>query len=175
MQDLFTQSQDYDFSWVVAVFAGTGAVEAIRRANEVPLRTFYPIRFNGRGAPIPMWRNYLFIEHREILTSQICHSINKFIKVLTMRDDEGKLYPIMVRKNAIDEHLSLLLSGQFNDKTHTRRFYGQGSLVRVVEGNFIDKRVRLEMDIDPTMNGKQKVSVSIGNWFGKIELWKLAL
>jgi hypothetical protein len=175
MQDLFTTQSQENFNWVVAVFANTGAVEAIRKANEVPLKTFYPVRFNGRGEPQPLWRNYLFIEHREILTSQICRSVNKFIRVLTMRDNEGIEYPVMVRKNAIDEHLKLLLSGKFNNKTYMRRHYGRGSIVRVVDGNFIDKKVRLEMDIPSDWPGNRKVLIDINGWKGQIELWKLAL
>ena len=46
MQDLFSEQTQNDFNWVVAVFANTGAAEAIRRANEIPLKTFYPIPFN---------------------------------------------------------------------------------------------------------------------------------
>lgn len=175
MLDLFSQQSTEDFKWIVAVFASTGAVEAIRLANEVPLKTFYPIRFNGRGEPMPLWRPYLFIEYRRILTTQICRSTNKFIKVLTMRDNEGFEYPVMVRKNAIDEHMSLLLRGQFNAKVFKRRFYGRGSIVRVTDGNFIDKRVRLEMDVTPDMPGTKKVLININGWHGSIELWKLSL
>jgi hypothetical protein len=175
MQDLFGQVSSEDFHWVVGLFAGTGATEAIRKANDVPLRTFYPIRFNGRGEPMPLWRHYLFIEHRDNLTTMICRSTRKFIKILSMRDKWGQEYPVMVRKNAINDHLNLLLAGQFDERVRMRRFYGVGSLVRVIDGNFIDKRVRLEMDVDPKMPGTQKVSVSIGNWSGKIELWKLSL
>jgi hypothetical protein len=175
MQDLFGHLHQNDFHWIVAVFANTGAVDAIRRANEIPLKTFYPIRFNGHGQPMPMWRHYLFIEYREILTTQVCRSTKKFIKILSMRDQWGQEYPVMVRKNAINDHLNLLLAGQFDERVRMRRFYGVGSLVRVIDGNFIDKRVRLEMDVDPKMPGTQKVSVSIGNWNGKIELWKLSL
>lgn len=175
MQDLFNQQSTEDFHWVVAVFASTGAVEAIKKANEVPLKTFYPIRFNGRGEPMPLWRPYLFIEYREILTAHVCRSTRKFIKVLQMVDNDGRSYPIMVRKDAINEHMSLLLRGHFDDKIYKRRFYGRGSIVRIVEGNFIDKRVKLEMDVTPEMPGTKKVMININGFKGSIELWKLSL
>lgn len=175
MLDLFASQTQDDFKWVVAVFANTGAVEVIRRANDVPLRTFYPIRFNVKGEPIPLMRPYLFIEFRNTVTAQICRSTRKFIKVITMRDDEGIEYPVMVRKNAIDEHLSLMLAGRFNSKTHTRRYYGKGSIVRVLDGIFMDKRVRLDTDITPDMPGNRKVTIDINGMKGSIEIWKLAL
>jgi hypothetical protein len=175
VQDLFAPQTQNDFKWVVAVFANTGAIEAIRKANEVPLRTFYPIRFNQRGQPVPLWRPYLFVEYRRTLTAQICRSTKKFIKVITMRDEEGIEYPVMVRKNAIDEHMGLLLSGRFNSRTTVRRFYGRGSIVRVLEGNFIDKKARLDADILPSMPGNKKVQIDIGGFKASIEIWKLAL
>jgi hypothetical protein len=175
MQDLFATQTQNDFKWVVAVFANTGATEAIRKANDVPLKTFYPIRFNQKGLPVPLWRHYLFIEFRDTLTAQVCRSTKKFIKVITMRDEEGIEYPVMVRKNAINEHLGLLLSGRFNSRSTVRRYYGKGSIVRVLEGNFIDKKVRLETDVPPSMPGNKKVQIDIGGFKASIEIWKLAL
>jgi hypothetical protein len=175
MYDLFTQVQPDDFHWVVGLFAGSGATDAIRKANEVPLKTFYPIRFNGNGEPIPLWRPYLFIEHREDLTTMICRSTKKFIKILSMRDKWGQEYPVKVRKNAIDDHLTLLMSGRFNDRNYKRRRYGRGSIVRVVDGTFIDKRVRLLVDIEPDWPGTKKVAIDINGLRGSIELWKLSL
>ena len=175
MIDLFGQVQQDDFHWVVGMFTGNGATDAIRRANQVPLRTYYPIRFNGKGEPVPLWRNYLFIEYREDLTSSLCRATKKFIKVLSMRDDEGNQYPIRVRRNAIDMHMQLLMKGKFDDKTFLRRFYGRGSLVRVVEGTFIDKRVRLEIDVTPDLPGNSKIPININGFKGSIDLWKLAL
>lgn len=175
MQDLFAPQAQNDFKWVVAVFANTGATEAIRKANEVPLKTFYPIRFNHKGLPVPLWRHYLFIEFRNSITAQVCRSTTKFIKVLTMRDEEGIEYPVMVRKNAIDEHMGLLLAGKFNSRSTVRRYYGRGSLVRVLEGNFIDKKVRLESAVTPDMPGTRKIAIDINGWKGSIEIWKLAL
>lgn len=175
-QDLFSQPNTMDnFRWVVGLFSGGGATDAIRRANDIPLRTFYPIRFDGRGQPVPLWRNYLFIEFREALTVQVCRSTKKFLRVITMRDNEGIEYPVMVRKNAIDEHLKMLIMGKFNDRMIMRRFYGKGSFVRVLEGTFIDKRVKLDMDVAPDMPGNKKVLIDINGFKGSIELWKLAL
>jgi hypothetical protein len=34
-----------------------------------------------------------------------------------------------------------------------RRFYGRGSIVRVLEGNFLNQKIRLEIDIQPHMKG----------------------
>jgi hypothetical protein len=176
MQDLFSSIQpSTDFSWVVAMFAGTGATDAIRRANDVPLKTYFPIRFNGNQEPIPMWRNYLFIEFRGMLTLNICRSTSKFLKIICAHDEEGILRPIMVRKNAIAESLELFQQGRFNDRTYVRRYYGKGSIVRVIEGNFIDKRVRLEIDIEPGLPGTKKVPIDINGCRGSIEIWKLAL
>jgi hypothetical protein len=175
VQDLFTPQAQTDFKWVVAVFANTGATEAIRKANEVPLKTFYPIRFDQKGQPVPLWRHYLFIEFRNTLTAQVCRSTKKFIKVITMRDEEGIEYPVLVRKNAIDEHMGLLLSGRFNSRSTIRRYYGKGSIVRVLEGTFFDKKVRLETNIPPNMPGNKKVKIDIGGFKASIEIWKLAL
>lgn len=176
MLDLFCQQSSIDdFHWIVGLFSGCGATDAIKRANDVPLRTFYPIKFNGRGEPVPLWRSYLFIEFRECLTLQICRSTKSFLKIINMRDNAGQEYPVMVRKGAIDEHLKLLLSGRFNDKSITRPFYGKGSLVRVIDGNFLDKRVRLDMDVPSHMPGNKKVLIDINGLKGSIELWKLSL
>jgi hypothetical protein len=167
--------QNVDFSWIVAVFKGSGAVDAMKIANNVPLKTYFPIKFDAKGVPLPLWRNYLFIEFRENLTAQICRSTNKFIKVLSMRDKEGTLRPVLVRKTAIDESLGLIIMGKFNERSHYRRFYGKGSIVRVIEGPLIDKRVRLAMDIEPKLPGNRKVLIDINGCRGSIELWKLAL
>jgi hypothetical protein len=176
MRDLFMDTQQIEnFSWIVAMFTNGGAPEVIRRANDVPLKTFYPIRFNGKNEPVPMWRNYLFIEFRENLTLQICRTTNRFLRIISAHDKEGNLKPILVRKNAIAESLELFQQGRFNDRIHLRRFYGRGSLVRVIEGNFIDKRVRLEMDIEPGWPGTKKVTIDINGYRGSIEIWKLAL
>jgi hypothetical protein len=164
-----------DFRWSVAVFKAQGAVEAIKRANQVPLRTYYPFRIDRNGNFRPLWRNYLFLEFHKTLTMQVCRSTRNFIKMLTMRDEEGETYPILVPKRAIDENMRLLRLGKFDDKTFLRSFYGRGSLVRVTEGTFQDKRVRLEMDILPQMPGNTRVSININGFKASIELWKLSL
>jgi hypothetical protein len=164
-----------NLQWIVALFSGNGATDVIRKANDAELRTFYPIRFNGRGEPVPMWRNYLFVEFRDILTLQICRSTNKFLNVISMRNKEGDLEPVLLPKNTINEQLELALAGKFNERLLFRRFYGKGSFVRVIDGNFIDKRVRLEVDVSPGMNGNKKVAIDINGYKGYIEVWKLAL
>lgn len=174
MRDLFSAWQPNGY-WIVAIFRDDGATETIRKANSIPLKTYYPIRFNMSGDPIPWWRNYLFIEFREHTTINVCRATSKFLKIINERDDEGVEKPILIMKNAIDESLSLFLRGKFNDRAFIRRFYGRGSLVRVLDGNFIDKRVKLECDVAPETPGSKKVPVSLGNWNGKIELCKLAL
>lgn len=174
--DLFTQHQNEEnYRWIVCFFRNGGAVDAIRRANEIPLRTYYPIRFNQRNQAIPLWRNYLFIEFQGMLTIQTCRSTNKLLKILSTRDDEGRLFPVLLKKEYIDKSREMMLAGKFNERKFLRQFYGRGSIVRVLEGTFIDKRVTLEMDIEPSMPGTRKVSIDLGGYKGSIELWKLAL
>jgi hypothetical protein len=175
--DLFNENPDKidDFCWIVAIFTGSGASEAIRKAHGMQLKTYFPVRFNGKNEPIPMWRNYLFVEFREQLTLQICRSTTKFLKILSFHDEEDVLRPILVRKNAINEHIEMMMQGKFNEKCPIRRFYGRGSIVRVIDGNFIDKRVRLEIDVEPNMPGSRKIPIDINGCKGKIELYKLAL
>jgi hypothetical protein len=177
LNDLFGGNigQIDDFHWIVAVFAGSGASDAIKVAHKIPLKTYFPVRFNGKNEPIPMWRNYLFIEFREQLTLQICRKTTKFLKILSFHDEEDVLRPILVRKNAINEHIEMMMQGKFNEKYLIRRFYGRGSIVRVIDGNFIDKRVRLEIDVEPNMPGSRKIPIDINGCKGKIELYKLAL
>ena len=175
MLDLFNEYTQSDFRWIVAIFQKTGATEAIKKANEVRLRTYYPIRLNYNGEPTPLWRNYLFMEFKESLTLNVCRSSFSFLKIISVHDEEGILRPVLVPKNAIDENLRLLHQGRFNDIQYQRRFYGKGSLVRVIDGIFTDKKVRLETDLPSNVSGNKLVSISIGNWNGKIEIFKLAL
>ena len=175
MMDLFGDVIQSDFSWIVATFQGTGASEVIKRANDVPLMTYYPLKINENGVPTPLWRNYLFIEFRGMLTLQICRSTTKFLQVLSCHDEEGTLRPVLVRKSAIDKNLALVRQGTFNSRQFTRKFYGKGSLVRVIDGVFADKKVRLEADLTPDMPGNKAIPVSIGAWSGKIEVFKLSL
>jgi hypothetical protein len=173
--DLFGEMQSSDFHWVVAIFQGTGASEIIPRANEASLKTYYPFRFNVRGEPIPLWRNYLFVEFQESLTLSVCRSTFRFLKLISAHDEEGILHPVLVPKNAINENMKLVQQGKFNAIKFRRRFYGRGSLVKVVDGLFTDKRVKLEADLTPDMPGNKAVPISIGGWNGKIEIFKLAL
>jgi len=176
MFDLFNNQQQMDdFSWVVAMFQGNGASIAIKRASEVPLRTYYPIKWNGRGEPVPLWRNYLFLEFCETISLEICRSTTKFLKIISHPDEEGVYHPVLVPKNAINENLAMVQQGLFDERTYNRRFYGKGSLVRVLEGNFINKKVRLEADIPPDLPRNKTISISLGSWNGRIEVYKLAL
>lgn len=170
MLNLFDSVNHHDFSWIVAIFQGCGATEVIKRANEVPLRTYYPVRTNKNGDLVPLWRNYLFIEFQGLISVNICRSTYKFLKIISI---DG--LPVLVPRNAINAHLELLNQGKFNERSFSRRFYGRGALVRVLEGHFANKRVRLEADLEPNMPGNRLIPVSIGNWSGKIEVFKLAL
>jgi hypothetical protein len=68
-----------------------------------------------------------------------------------------------------------MTQGKFDDVTFQRRAYGKGAIVRVIEGNFIDKKVLLEMNVTPDMTGRTRVKVDIDGIKGTIELHKLAL
>jgi hypothetical protein len=173
--DLFSGAPIDTFRWLVAVFSQDGAVRAIIKANKADLKTYYPIRFNGKGEPTPLFRSYLFIEFREYVTIELCREVPKFIKILFERDEGGLVQSIKVRRNAIDENKAMVMAGRFNERIINRRFYGKGSIVRVLEGNFIDKNVRLEIDILPEMRGNYRVPVDINGMKAKIEIYKLAL
>jgi transcription antitermination factor NusG len=164
-----------EFRWVVGVFRADGATQIIKKAHESELETFYPIRKNYKGEYSPIWRNYLFMEWREYLTIEICRSTTKFMTFINTHDEDGIVKPVLVRRNAIDETLRMITMGKYDDKTFIRQFYGRGSIVRVLEGSFADKRVRLEMDITPEMKGNYKVAVDMGGIKAKIEIYKLAL
>ena len=170
MLDLFSTADQNDFCWIVAIFQGCGASDVIQRANEVPLKTYYPLKFDGNGNLVPLWRNYLFIEHKWRISIDLCHSTSKFIKFI----NNGGL-PTLVPKNAIDAHLELVQQGKFNAQTFSRRFYGRGALVRVLEGHFMNKRVKLEADLEPNIPRNRLIPVSIGTWKGQIEVFKLAV
>jgi hypothetical protein len=163
------------FRWVVGVFRENGAQQAIIRANKCGLKTYYPIRFNGKGEPVPLWRSYLFVEHRTSVTLELFHEVPNFIKVISERDDDGLLRPILVRRNGIEESMRLVMIGKFNERPFKRSFYGKGSIVRVLEGSFMDRKVRLEVDVPPDLNGRTRVAVDINGIKAKIEIFKLAL
>ena len=179
MRDLFNGSAykpiDDSFRWMVSIFSSGGAAQVIQKANDVQLRTYYPLRINRKGELVPLWTNYLIIEFREYITIELCRSASKFIKVISAHDDEGILRPMLVRKNAIDENMRMITQGKFDDIQHKRRFYGRGSLVVVLDGAMLDRKIRLEEDITPNMIGSRKVAISIGDWKGKIEIFRLNL
>jgi hypothetical protein len=166
---------DDPFRYICGVFSGDSAVQIIQRANQIPLATYFPIRFNGKGEPIPLWRNYLMIEFREGITINLCRTTSHFIRVVSERDKDGLVTPVMVRKDSVTESLRLVTMGKFNDKSFKRQFHGKGSIVRVLEGNFIDRRVTLEIDVPPDMNGRTRIPVDMNGIKCKIELFKLAL
>jgi hypothetical protein len=163
------------FRWIVGMFKENGAQQAIIRANKCDLLTYYPIRFNGKGEPVPLWRNYLFMEYRRFVTLELFHKVPNFIKVITERDDDGLVRPVLVRRNGIEESMKLVMMGRFNARSLKRRFYGKGSIVRVLDGGFIDKKVKLEVDVRPDMNGRTRVTVDINGIKARIEIFKLAL
>jgi hypothetical protein len=176
MLNLFEENSTIsDFNWIVATFQGCGASDTIKRANEIPLKTYYPLRMNIYGNLVPLWRNYLFLEFRECVTISICRSTFKFINIISTHDSEGTLKPVFVPKNAIYENLNLVQSGIFDNKIYSRPFYGKGSLVKVIDGVFSKMTVRLEEDVDQDMPGNRAILVNLGGWNGKIEIFRLAL
>jgi hypothetical protein len=163
------------FRWVVGVFRDDGASHTLVRAAANGLKVFYPVKTNIRGEYLPIFKNYLFIEYDEHKTLDVCRATSKFIRVISARDDEGIVRPIMVRRDHIKETMTTVLAGRFNALPTNRRFYGKGSLVVVLEGIMANKRVKLREDIKPEMPGNQRVSVEIGGIKGVIEIFKLAL
>ena len=164
-----------DFRWVVAIFKNNGASEAIIRANKINLCTYYPVHFNAKNEPVPLWKNYLFIEFKEHITLDLCRTTINFSYVLTARDKDGIVRPHLVRRNSVDENRAMVMAGRFNELSIKRKFYGRGHIVRVIEGTFIDKKVRLEENVYPEWRGNHKVTVNIDGKRGVIELYKLAL
>jgi hypothetical protein len=173
--DLFSGAQIDTFRWAVAIFAQDGASQIIPRTNAIPLATFYPIRWDRHGAPVPLWRNYLFVEFKEAVTIDLCRTTTKFVKIINAKDQDGIVRPILVRRDSIAESLRLVTMGKFNEVEFKRKFYGRGSIVRVIEGSFIDRTVRLEIDVPPDMNARTRVPVDMNGIKAKIELFKLAL
>jgi hypothetical protein len=172
--DLFGYVSD-DFHWVVAVFRAKGATEAIKRANDARLRTYYPFRRSRSGNFIPLWMNYLFIEFKHSITLNICRSTTNFIKILSIPDDNGINHPILVKRSAIYENQRLLQLGKFDSLDQKRRFYGQGSLVNIIYGDFIGRKVELLADIPTNVSANKKILVNMNGWKVSIEIFKLAL
>jgi hypothetical protein len=167
---------DDPFRWVVCLFSGNGASDVIQRANGCGLQSYYPLRFNEKGEPRPLWANYLFLEFKEGISIELCRTTSKFIRVVSARDVGSDISkPVLVPRNAIAESMKMITDGKFDTVAHQRQFYGIGSLVTVTEGIMAYRRVRLETDILPEMVGNCAIAVSFGNWRGTIELFKLAL
>jgi hypothetical protein len=167
---------DDPFRWLISLFGQDGATRAIIKANKLGLSTYYPIRINATGEPKPLWRNYLMIEFREFVTIDLCRNTPHFMNIISARDPDDELSrPVMVRRNAVQQNMEMVLAGHFDDFAPRRQFHGRGSLIRVIEGAMMERRVRLEADISPEMPGHYAVAVSIGPWRGTIELFKLAL
>jgi len=178
MLDLFAGEANVDvesFQWSVAMFRNKGATEAIKRANDYSLRTYYPFKRNKFGDFVPLWRNYLFIEFKQQLTLTICRSTSNFIKILCIPDDDGINHPVLVRKNVIDDNLRLVQQGKFDDIEFRRKYYGVGSLVNIISGDFAGHKVQLLGDIPPNMTGNKKIPVMLNGWRASIEIFKLAL
>jgi hypothetical protein len=171
----FGAVHQYEFRWICAVFSSDGAVQIIKRAKDHDLASFYPIRRNHQGEYVPMWRPYLFVQWKEGITINLCRTTAKFIKIISARGDDGIMQPVLVRRCGVAESLRLVTMGKFDEKAYERRFYGKGSIVLVREGNFLDKKVTLEIDVPPYMNGRTKVPVVINGIKAKVELYKLVL
>jgi hypothetical protein len=163
------------FRYICGVFSGDGAIQILQRANAIPLQAYFPIRFNGKGEPVPLWRNYLLIEFREGVTINLCRTTANFIKIVSERDKEGLMHPVLVKKEAVRQSMEMVLQGKYNERAIKRQFHGRGSIVRVLEGSFIDQKVRLEVDVTPDMVWRTKVRVDINGVKAIIELFKLAL
>jgi hypothetical protein len=127
------------------------------------------------GEYTPLWRPYLFIEFREYVTINLCRTTARFIKIISERDEDGLLHPVLVRKNAIGESLRLMTQGKFDDIQFKRQFHGKGSIVRIIDGAMAEETARLEVDVTPEMRGNYKVLIDINGVKAKIELHKLAL
>jgi hypothetical protein len=167
---------DDPFRWLISLFGQGGATLAIIKANKLGLSTYYPIRINANGDPTPLWRNYLMIEFRDFVTIDLCRNTPHFINIISARDPGDDLSrPVMVRRHAVQQNMEMVLAGHFDAVAHQRAFYGRGSLITVIEGALIERKVRLEADIPPDMPGHYAIAISIGSWRGTIELFKLAL
>jgi hypothetical protein len=163
------------FRYICGVFSGNGATHIMQRANEIPLATYFPIRFNGKGEPIPLWRNYLLIEFREDVTINLCRTTSNFLKVISERHEDGLTHPVLVKRDAVAQSMAMVLEGKYNDRVIDRRFYGRGSIVAVLHGVMATRKVRLEQNVTPDMPGSQRVKIDMDGVKATIEIHKLAL
>jgi hypothetical protein len=182
MRDLFNGaahqsavSESDSFHWIVAVFSENGATRTIIRANKCHLLTYYPVKMNQQGEPTPLFRNYLFVEWRGGVTLDICRATSLFLQVLSAKDENGIVRPILVRRNAVDENRAMVMAGRFNERIIDRRFYGRGSIVAVLHGVMSTRKVRLDEDILPEWRGNHRVKIDIDGVKGTIEVHQLAL
>jgi hypothetical protein len=166
---------DDPFRYICGVFSGDGAIQILQRANKIPLATYFPIRFNGKGEPVPLWRAYLLIEFREGVTINLCRTTSNFIKIVGERDEEGLVHPVLVKREAVKESMAMVLEGRYNERIIERRFYGSGSIVAVLHGIMATRKVRLEQNVTPDMPGRQRVMIDMDGIKGTIEIHKLAL
>ena len=163
------------FRYICGVFSGDGATQIMQRANEIPLATYFPIRFNGKGEATPLWRNYLLIEFREGVTINLCRTTSHFLKVVSERGKDGLTYPVLVKKDAVAQSMAMVLEGKYNERLISRRFYGRGSIVGVLHGVMATRKVRLEQNVTSEMHGGQRVKIDMNGVKGTIEIYKLAL
>lgn len=163
------------FRYICGVFSGNGATQIMQRANEIPLATYFPIRFNGKGEPVPLWRNYLLIEFREGVTINLCRTTSNFLKVISEKDKDGLTHPVLVKKDAVKQSMAMVLEGKFNERIIDRRFYDKGSIVAVLHGVMATRKVRLEQNVTPEMPGSQRVKIDMDGVKATIEIHKLAL
>jgi hypothetical protein len=175
MQDLFSTSepaQNTEINWILSVFYGNGAIEAIRKAIEYQLQIYYPHKINKNNQIIPIWRSYLFLEFIPKISVEVCRFSSKFVKVITDKDGS----PILIRQSMLNESLELLKSGWYNDISPQRKYYNGGATVRINSQDFWNgKFVRLLCDIQPSWSDDKMVPIEINGWKCLIELRKLAL
>ena len=171
----FLKPVEDPFRYICGVFSGDGATQIMQRASTIPLQTYFPIRFNGKGEPIPLWRNYLLIEFREGVTINLCRTTSYFLKVISEKDEDGLVTPVLVKRDAVKQSMAMVLEGKYNERIINRRFYGKGSIVAVLHGVMATRKVRLEQNVTPEMPGSQRVKIDMDGIKGTIEMYKLAL
>lgn len=122
MRDLFGGTTVCEFQWIVGVFRPGGATEIIKRANDIPLKTYYPLRLTNDDKTEPLWSNYLFIEFLENISIQICKTTSRFIKILRHLDGD----PITVPDEVINKHQQLLQTGYYDYKKDPKIKFKEG-------------------------------------------------
>jgi len=168
--DLFGGYNKYDkFFWAVGIFSGNGAMETIKYALDARLETFFPYKVNKRGEFTPLWKNYLFIEYINPVTTLVCRQNSKFINFINFNGQ-----PELIYRNAIDECLKLLRLGKYNHILPQRTYIERGTEVRIMnDNNFDGKLVKLLCDVTPDMSDNRRIPVDFGNLKMMIEIRKL--